>query len=102
LLLREWQGLSYREIAEELKLSESAVETLLFRARKAVARAIQAGTQGGTNARGQLLVGLPWLSELTSAFDGADEVKVAACTAATGLVMLAAHRVQETGRSRVL
>jgi RNA polymerase sigma-70 factor (ECF subfamily) len=102
LLTREWQGLSYREIAEELKLSESAVETLLFRARKAVARAIQAGAQGGANARGQLVLGLPWLSELTSAFDGADEVKVAACTAATGLVTLAARRVQETGRSRVL
>lgn len=37
LLLREWQGLSYREIAEEMELSQSAVETLLFRARRALA-----------------------------------------------------------------
>jgi RNA polymerase sigma factor (sigma-70 family) len=37
LLLREWQGLSYREIAEELELSQAAVETLLFRARRALA-----------------------------------------------------------------
>jgi RNA polymerase sigma factor (sigma-70 family) len=37
LLLREWQGLSYREIAEELELSQSAVETLLFRARRSLA-----------------------------------------------------------------
>jgi RNA polymerase sigma-70 factor (ECF subfamily) len=37
LLLREWQGLSYREIAEEMDLSQSAVETLLFRARRTLA-----------------------------------------------------------------
>jgi RNA polymerase sigma factor (sigma-70 family) len=37
LLLREWQGLSYREIAEELDLSQAAVETLLFRARRSLA-----------------------------------------------------------------
>ena len=38
LLLREWQGLSYREIASELGLSQSAVETLLFRARRGLVR----------------------------------------------------------------
>jgi RNA polymerase sigma factor (sigma-70 family) len=38
ILLREWQGLSYREIAAELETTESAVETLLFRARRALAR----------------------------------------------------------------
>ena len=37
ILLREWQGLSYREIADELSLSEGAVETLLFRARRSLA-----------------------------------------------------------------
>jgi RNA polymerase sigma factor (sigma-70 family) len=37
LLLREWQGLSYKEIAEELDLSQAAVETLLFRARRTLA-----------------------------------------------------------------
>jgi RNA polymerase sigma-70 factor (ECF subfamily) len=37
LLLREWQGLSYKEIGEELSLSQAAVETLLFRARRALA-----------------------------------------------------------------
>jgi RNA polymerase sigma factor (sigma-70 family) len=35
LALRELEGRSYREIAEALELSESAVETLIFRARKA-------------------------------------------------------------------
>jgi RNA polymerase sigma factor (sigma-70 family) len=37
ILMREWQGLSYREIAAELALTEAAVETLLFRARRSLA-----------------------------------------------------------------
>jgi RNA polymerase sigma factor (sigma-70 family) len=37
ILLREWQGLSYAEIARELKVTQSAVETLIFRARRALA-----------------------------------------------------------------
>ena len=62
LLLREWQGLSYKEIAEELDLTQSAVETLLFRARrslaagltddaaqsKGIARKLRAGTDAGS------------------------------------------------------
>jgi RNA polymerase sigma factor (sigma-70 family) len=42
LLLREWQGLSYREIAGELDVSQSAVETLIFRARRGLARRLEA------------------------------------------------------------
>ena len=41
ILLREWQGLSYREIAGELELSQSAVETLIFRARRALAKGLE-------------------------------------------------------------
>ena len=41
ILLREWQGLSYREIAEELELSQAAVETLIFRARRALASGLE-------------------------------------------------------------
>jgi RNA polymerase sigma factor (sigma-70 family) len=40
ILLREWQGLSYREIAEELELSQAAVETLIFRARRSLAQGL--------------------------------------------------------------
>jgi RNA polymerase sigma-70 factor (ECF subfamily) len=55
ILLREWQGLSYREIAEQLGLTEGAVETLLFRARRSLAgkldrsrgRVSRLGTVGG-------------------------------------------------------
>ena len=42
ILLREWQGLSYAEIGEELGLTVSAVETLLFRARRSLARELGA------------------------------------------------------------
>jgi RNA polymerase sigma factor (sigma-70 family) len=41
ILLREWQGLSYAEIADELELSVGAVETLLFRARRNLASRLQ-------------------------------------------------------------
>ena len=41
ILLREWQGLSYAEIADELGLSVGAVETLLFRARRNLAARLQ-------------------------------------------------------------
>ena len=37
-LLREWQGLSYAEIAERLDTTKPAVETLIFRARRFLAR----------------------------------------------------------------
>src|SRR5437762_1730338 len=41
ILLREWQGLSYREISDELELSQAAVETLIFRARRALAQGLE-------------------------------------------------------------
>ena len=41
ILLREWQGLSYREIAAELELSQAAVETLIFRARRSLASTLE-------------------------------------------------------------
>jgi RNA polymerase sigma factor (sigma-70 family) len=44
LLLREWQGLSCQEIGVELGLSASAVEMLLFRARRGVVRDLTAET----------------------------------------------------------
>src|SRR6478752_7030559 len=41
ILLREWQGLSYAEIAEALEVSVSAVETLVFRGRRHLAKALK-------------------------------------------------------------
>ena len=41
ILLREWQGLTYKEIAAEMDLSQAAVETLIFRSRRSLAQAIE-------------------------------------------------------------
>lgn len=41
ILLREWQGLSYHEIAGELGVSHAAVETLIFRARRSLAKGLE-------------------------------------------------------------
>ena len=49
ILLREWQGMSYAEIAQALEVSQSAVETLIFRARRHLARAL--GTPSEKSAR---------------------------------------------------
>ena len=41
ILLREWQGLTYKEIADDLQLSQAAVETLIFRARRTLAQSLE-------------------------------------------------------------
>jgi RNA polymerase sigma-70 factor (ECF subfamily) len=79
MLMREWQGLSYREIAGELTLTEGAVETLIFRARRSLARKLD-------RSRGSI-----WgISNLGSAFAwgkavlGGTAAQVAAATLAVG------------------
>jgi RNA polymerase sigma-70 factor (ECF subfamily) len=81
LLLREWQGMSYNEIARELELSESAVETLLFRARRSLARRLEsqrAALRGWAADAGALAA---WLK---SALAGGTAVKAATVVAAAG------------------
>ena len=41
ILRREWQGMSYREIACELGVSDAAVESAIFRARRTIAEALE-------------------------------------------------------------
>jgi RNA polymerase sigma-70 factor, ECF subfamily len=83
ILLREWQGLSYREIAEQLGLTEGAVETLLFRARGSLARKLDRsrgrtwGSLGSAGAWGKSLFGG------TAAKVAATAVVVAGIAAAT-------------------
>jgi RNA polymerase sigma-70 factor (ECF subfamily) len=45
IVLREWCGLSYREICGELGLSQPAVQMLLFRARRSLAAALRVDEQ---------------------------------------------------------
>jgi RNA polymerase sigma-70 factor (ECF subfamily) len=91
LLLREWQGLSYEEIAEELHVSVAAVETLLFRARGSVARQLGGGTSRRADAYASVVALFRWLFK-----GGAGPLKIAAATAtvatATTLAVVPAMR----------
>ena len=91
ILLREWQGLSYHEIADELELSQSAVETLIFRARRTLASNLEAAEQGGvvSRARKALDAGA-LLAALKGLLEGGAAVKVATvAVAATATVVVA-------------
>ena len=91
LLLREWQGLSYKEIADELDLTQAAVETLLFRARRSLAaglgdeagksKSIVSKLRAGTDA-GSLLA----LAQSLLSFGGAKVAATVATVAATSVV----------------
>jgi RNA polymerase sigma-70 factor, ECF subfamily len=75
ILLREWQGLSYREIARELETSEAAIETLLFRARRSLARKLDRSRSrilGGLNVGSLVAYGKSLL--------GGAALKIAAAT----------------------
>ena len=63
-LLREWQGLSYQEIADRLDTSRSAVETLIFRARRTLAAQLEAPARRARQVFGvgQLLAALRGLA----------------------------------------
>ncbi|HEX5468632.1 MAG TPA: sigma-70 family RNA polymerase sigma factor [Gaiellaceae bacterium] len=68
LLLRDWRGLSYDEIAAELDSSYEAVETLLFRARKAVAAGLTMPESVPVPVRARALAPLPLLVPLHNGF----------------------------------
>jgi RNA polymerase sigma factor (sigma-70 family) len=85
LLLREWQGLSYHEIGAELELSHSAVETLLFRARRGLAEALEQA-DGRKRRHGLDLASLlGWLKTTVGAGAG---LKVAAAVVVAGVAVV--------------
>src|SRR3954469_14595578 len=86
LVLREWQGCSYAEIAEALETTETAVAALVFRARKSLVRALSDERRpsrlvGGLNAGS--LVG--WVKSLL----GGTGAKLAIAGAVVGAVGIA-------------
>jgi RNA polymerase sigma factor (sigma-70 family) len=91
ILLREWQGLSYSEVAGTLGVTQAAVETLIFRARRSLAAALD--DQGTRSRRKALhafdLGGL--LAAIKGLFAGGVGVKtvaaVAVATATTATVV---------------
>ena len=84
ILLREWQGLSYREIADEMGLTQPAVETLIFRARRSLAEGLERPEER-TTLLARLRHGLD-LASLAGAFKallaGSAAAKAVATTAA--------------------
>lgn len=82
LLLREWQGRSYAEIATELGVTRPSVEALLFRARRGLAREL--GEE--TKSRRHALDLASLLGALKSALGGGAAVKVAAGIVAVATV----------------
>jgi RNA polymerase sigma-70 factor (ECF subfamily) len=75
LLLREWKGHSYAEIADELSLSQGAVEALLFRARRSLARELGENARTGRKRAFDIA---SLLGALKSALSGGIGVKAAA------------------------
>jgi RNA polymerase sigma factor (sigma-70 family) len=83
ILLREWQGLSYREIAGMLGVSLAAVETHIFRARRALAELLEEDVP--LKKRRPRLAHLnagSWLIWLKTAFGPASAMKAGAAIAA--------------------
>ena len=83
LVLRDWQGLSYNEIAAEMAVSDAAVETLLFRARSRVADLLVSGEWRGklaTSARALVIWPFALLRTKSAATTSAGHLK-------TGLVL---------------
>jgi len=93
ILLREWQGLSYREISEELELSQAAVETLIFRARRSLAQGLEqppAPKKGRLRRAGQGLNLGSLIAGLKSLATGGAAVKAVAVAVAAGTATVAA------------
>jgi RNA polymerase sigma-70 factor, ECF subfamily len=103
VLLREWRGLSYREVAAEMRLSLSAVETLIFRARRSLAQQL---TDEPDTKRTRLAHGfaLGPLAAGLKAAAGGSAAKLAAAAAAlvvgalTGGVLIGAGDRADTPR----
>ncbi len=93
ILLREWQGLSYAEIADAMELSQSAVETLIFRARRTLAANLQSESDRRPGLLGRVRKAFDasaLLMALKGLLGGGAAAKVAAVAVATsGAALLA-------------
>jgi RNA polymerase sigma-70 factor (ECF subfamily) len=104
VLLREWRGFSYREIAAEMGLSLAAVETLIFRARRSL---VQHLTDEPETKRARLAHGFalgPLAAALKSGLAGSAAkiagaaAAIAAAAALTGGALVGLDRPADTPR----
>ena len=85
ILLREWRGLSYKEIGERLGLTQAAVETLLFRARRSLARNLGDDWQEKRRRLRKAFDVGSLVTALKSALAGGSAVKLASAVAVVGV-----------------
>jgi RNA polymerase sigma-70 factor (ECF subfamily) len=95
ILLREWQGLSYAEIADELEVTVGAVETLLFRARRNLTSRLE-HVRGSVSA---LNLGAALLALRSLARGLLVKLALIGATAAVALVPLAAEQALQAHAS---
>jgi RNA polymerase sigma factor (sigma-70 family) len=101
ILLREWQGLSYREIAGELELSQAAVETLIFRARRSLASGLEEPPAPRKRLAQALDLGNVFTGVKSLLLGGSAAAKIAATVAAVSATTVVAtqpvltHHVQK-------
>jgi RNA polymerase sigma factor (sigma-70 family) len=99
ILLREWQGLSYREISEELELSQAAVETLIFRARRTLAQHLEKAPAETRPQRRRARASLDFgalIASLKALFAGGAAVKVASAVAVVAVTATAVGVTEST------
>jgi RNA polymerase sigma-70 factor, ECF subfamily len=95
LLLRDWQGLSYREIAADLAVSVASVETLLFRGRNKVAATLATANWRRVTPSMRAIIVLPFAFLRTKSLPlaGGEHVKLALGLAAGTVAPLVAFGV---------
>ena len=95
LLLRDWQGLSYREIATDLAVSVASVETLLFRGRKKVATTLTTANwrKVTPSMRGILIAPFAFMRAKSLPLGGGEHLKVALALAGGTVAPLVAFGV---------
>jgi len=91
IVLREWYGLSYREVAAELGISASAAETLIFRARRRLAQEL-GGPAPTTRRRTPLGLASP-LASLKWLLGGGTTVKALVGVTSVAVLAVSSTRV---------
>jgi RNA polymerase sigma factor (sigma-70 family) len=89
LILREWRGCSYREIAQQLGLTGSAVETLIFRARRSLAERLEHQTIPSKRRAGAFALDFASIASALKSILGIGSGAKAAAVAASTVTALA-------------
>jgi RNA polymerase sigma-70 factor, ECF subfamily len=89
IILREWRGCSYREIAQQLGLTASAVETLIFRARRSLAQRLEHQTIPSKRRAGAFALDFASIASALKSILGIGSGAKAAAVAASTVTALA-------------